>query len=91
MMKSNSFQETLSDPTKGKLIKQIEDKIESMKKNHVWDSINLPPRRKAIENKWTLEINGKKDDSIKLYKAHLVDKGTYNKRVLIMKIIPLQL
>ena len=29
----------------------MEEEMESMKSNHVWELVDLPKRRKAIENK----------------------------------------
>ena len=35
--------------------------MESMKVNHVWDLVDLPPNRKIIGNKWVLRIKHKAD------------------------------
>ena len=53
----------------------MDEEIESMKKNHVWDLVDLPPGRKTIGNKWVLKIKRKADGSIERYKACLVAKG----------------
>ena len=53
----------------------LEEEMESMKMNQVWNLVDLPPRRKAIGNKWILKIKHKEDGSIDRYKARLVAKG----------------
>lgn len=37
--------------------------------------VDLPPRRKVIENKWILKIKCKADGTIERYKVRLVTKG----------------
>ena len=49
--------------------------MKSMKSNHAWDLVHLPPGRKAIGNKWVLHIKWKTDGSIERYKARLVAQG----------------
>ena len=48
--------------------------MSSMDKNNVWE-LDLPPRRKTIENKWVLKVKRKADGSIDRYKVRLVVKG----------------
>ena len=53
----------------------MEGELESMRKNQVWDSVNLSSNKKTIGNKWVLKIKWKEDGSIENYKARLVAKG----------------
>src|SRR5664279_2418809 len=53
----------------------IEEEIESMRSNNVWELVDLPEGRKAIGNKWVLKIKRLADGSIERYKARLVAKG----------------
>ena len=55
------------------------EEMESMYKNQVWKLVDLPSKRKVIENKWVLKIKRKADGSIEKYKARLVAKG-YTKK-----------
>ena len=66
--------EALSGPKAKEWIKAMEEEIESMKNNQVWDLVDLPPGRRSIENKWILKIKRKADGSIERYKARLVAK-----------------
>ena len=52
----------------------MDEEIESMRINQVWDLVNLPSRRKTIGNKWVLKVKCKTDGFIERYKACLVVK-----------------
>jgi Reverse transcriptase (RNA-dependent DNA polymerase) len=56
-------------------MKAMEEEIESMRLNNVWELVDLLEGRKAIENKWVLKIKRLADGSIDRYKARLVAKG----------------
>lgn len=56
-------------------MKVVEEEMESMRVNQVWDLIHLLPGRKAIGNKWVLKIKRKSNGAIERYKARLVAKG----------------
>ena len=70
-----NVKEALSCPSAEKWIKAMQEEMESMKMNHVWDLVDLPPGRQTIGNKWILKIKRKSDGSIERYKARLVAKG----------------
>jgi hypothetical protein len=53
----------------------MEEEMESMKINQVWDLVDLPSGRRSIGNKWVLKIKRKADGLIERYKARLVAKG----------------
>ena len=53
----------------------MEEEINSMESNHVYDLVDLPPGRKTIGNKWVLNIKRKAYGTIDKYKARLVAKG----------------
>ena len=46
-----------------------------MRKNQVWDLVDLSLDWKAIGNKWVLNIKRKANGSIENYKARLVARG----------------
>ena len=64
----------------------MEEEMELMNANQVWDLVDLPSERRSIRNKWILKIKRKVDGSIERYKARLVMKGYLKKRELITKI-----
>ena len=70
-----TIQEALSSPTSKEWIKAMEEEMNSMKFNKVWDLVDLLPSRKTIGNKWLLNIKRKADGTIDRYKAHLIAKG----------------
>ena len=51
------------------------DELDSMMKNGLWDLIDLPSNRRAIDNKWVLKVKRKSDGTIDKFKARLVAKG----------------
>jgi len=53
----------------------LQDDMESMRKNHVWDLVDLPPGRKTIENKWVLKVKQNAKGYIERYRARLMAKG----------------
>lgn len=56
-------------------IKAMRREMRSMKVNHGYKSVNLPPNHKAIRNKQILHIKHKADEITEGYKACLVTKG----------------
>ena len=52
----------------------MNNEMESMRTNQIWDLVDLPSGRKVIGNKWVLKIKHTADGSIERYKAQLVAK-----------------
>ena len=57
----------------------MKDEIDSLKKNNVWDLVQLPEGRKAIGCRWLYKTKYDADGNVEIYKAHLVAQG-YNQR-----------
>ena len=72
--KPKNMKRTLSSSVNDEWMKAMNDEMESMRTNQVWDLVDLPSGQKAIGNKWVLKIKRKADGSIKRYKARLVAK-----------------
>jgi hypothetical protein len=53
----------------------MEEEIDSIKKNEVWELVDLPTGRKPIGCKWVLRKKFKADGTLDRYKARLVAKG----------------
>ncbi|CAA7035581.1 unnamed protein product [Microthlaspi erraticum] len=73
-LEPRSVQEALSCPNSNEWNDAVGEELESMKENHVWDLVDLPPERRAIGNKWIFKIKRNADGSIDRYKARLVAK-----------------
>ncbi|KAK2403406.1 putative mitochondrial protein [Trifolium repens] len=58
----------------------MQDEIEAIERNHIWELVKLPPHKKAIAVKWIYKIKHKPDGSIAKYKARLVAKGFLQKQ-----------
>ena len=68
-------QQALSAPNAKKWFEAMEEEMNSMKSNTVWDLVDLLPCRKIVGNKWVLNIKRKAYGTIDRYKARLVAKG----------------
>ena len=64
-----TVQEALLSSVSDEWMKAMNDEMESMRTNKVWDLVDLLSRRKAIGNKWVLKIKRKADESIERYKT----------------------
>lgn len=53
----------------------MESEYESLLQNNTWELTDLPPDRKAINNKWVFRIKTDGNGNICRYKARLVAKG----------------
>ena len=69
-----NIREALQCPAKEKWMKAMEEEMESMRSNQVWELVDLPKGRKAVKNKWVLKIKRNADGNIERYKARLVAK-----------------
>ena len=70
-----TIQQALSRPNAKMWFEAMEEEMNSMKPNQVWDLVDLPPGRRTVWNKWVLNIKRKADETIDIYKARLVAKG----------------
>ena len=59
-----NVKEALSGLKAKEWIKAMEEEMESMNANQVWDLVDLSSRRRSIGNKWILKIKRKADGSI---------------------------
>ncbi|KAL0411003.1 UNVERIFIED_CONTAM: Retrovirus-related Pol polyprotein from transposon TNT 1-94 [Sesamum latifolium] len=70
-----TYEEAVTSPKANEWIIAMKEEMSSMAKNNVWELVDLPARRKTIENKWVLKVKRKTDGSINKFKARLVAKG----------------
>jgi hypothetical protein len=59
--------------------KAIEDEIQSIERNNIWQLMHLPPNKKPISVKWVYKVKHLPDGSIAKHKARLVAKGFLQK------------
>ena len=70
-----SFKEAMSSPEAPYWKEAINDIVESILQNHMWELVDLPPGSKPLEYKWIVKKKMKAYGSIDKYKAKLVIKG----------------
>ncbi|GJW01702.1 retrotransposon protein, putative, ty1-copia subclass [Tanacetum coccineum] len=70
-----NYRAALLDPESKKWLKAINAEMQSMKDNHVWNLVDLPPNCKTVGSKWLLKKKTDMDGNIHTYKARLVAKG----------------
>ena len=70
-----NIKEALNCLAKENWKKAMEEDMESMKTNHMWEIVDPPKGRKPIGNKWILKIKCKANGIIERYKARLVAEG----------------
>ena len=70
-----TIQQALSGSNAKKWFEAMEEEMNSMKSNRVWDLVYLLPGRRTVGNKWVLNIKRKANGTIDRYKARLVAKG----------------
>ena len=75
LVEPRTVKDALSGPNAREWMSAMQEELDSMKKNQVWELVDLPKGRKSVGNKWVLKIKRKADGSIDRYKARLVAKG----------------
>lgn len=53
----------------------MEDKFQSLQKNHTWTLSDLPAGKRPISCKWVYKVKYKADGTLDKYKVHLVARG----------------
>jgi hypothetical protein len=53
----------------------IEEELQSLKENDVWEVVPKPTNRKSVDSRWVFEIKSDAKGDIERYKARLVAKG----------------
>lgn len=74
------YKEAMASPDAPLWKEAINSEIEFSLQNHIWVSVDLPPRSKPIGYKWILKKKLKPDRSINKYKTRLVAKRYKQKK-----------
>ena len=58
----------------------MNNEMESLRKNYVWELVELPKDRKAVGSKWVFKLKTNADGSVECNKARLVAQGFSQER-----------
>src|SRR3954468_23395170 len=70
-----TYEEAMMSPDSNKWLEAMKSEMESMYENQVWNLVDLPHDRKAVENKWIFKRKTDADGNVTVYKDRLVAKG----------------
>ena len=70
-----SYKHAMDDPDKDKWLTTMEQEMESMYSNYVWELVDVPESVRPIGCKWIYKKNRGVDGKVETFKAQLVDKG----------------
>ncbi|CAK9827477.1 Retrovirus-related Pol polyprotein from transposon TNT 1-94 [Anthophora retusa] len=82
----SSYKEAMQTPEKNRWLEAINDELDSMMKNEVWELVDRPTVMKngkkpnIIDSRWVLKRKIEKDNKIR-YKARLVIRGFKDKNI----------
>ena len=65
----------MASPEKSKWASAMEKEIESLRKNDVWELVELPKDRKTVGSKWVFKLKTDADGSVEQHKPRLVAQG----------------
>ena len=75
-----SYQEAEASPNKSKWEQAMEAEMRSLRRNDVWELVELPENRKVIGSKWVYKVKVDSDGRVERYKARLVAQGFTQQR-----------
>jgi hypothetical protein len=73
------YEEAMHVDTKKKWEQGMKEEMDSLANNQTWDLVQLPTRKRALQNKWVYKLK-EEDGGEKRYKARLVVKGFAQKK-----------
>jgi hypothetical protein len=73
------YEDTIQVDTKKKWEQGMKEEMDSLVNNRTWDLVQLPLRKRALQNKWVYKLK-EEDGGKKWYKARLVVKGSAQKK-----------
>lgn len=74
-----SFNEIFNRDDTDSWMQAVNDELNSMKKNHVWDLVKPPVGAKILKTKWVFKLKEDCNGNLTKYKARLVAKGFLQK------------
>lgn len=70
----NCFQDVQNNADKDKWLKAMQEEMDSLHKNHTYDLVERPKRKRVLKNKWIFKLKTSENLQPR-YKARLVVKG----------------
>ena len=71
----STYTEAMKSSEKEHWIKAIQEELDSLERNKVWDIVPLPKERKLVGCHWVFQIKTDAQGNLTYYKARLVAKG----------------
>ena len=71
----NTVKEVLSTPEKDRWLDAMENEMNSLEHNDVWDLVELPKGHSAVGSKWVFKTKTDANGHVERYKARLVAQG----------------
>ena len=75
-----SMTEALASPERAKWMDAMDNEMNSLHMNDVWDLVKLPKDRKAVGSKWVFKLKLGSDGQVERHKARLVAQGFAQKQ-----------
>lgn len=70
-----TYQQAIKNEHSTKWINAMTEEMQSLYENKTWTLVDLPPGRKAIDNRWVFRLKRKPNGDIDRFKARLVVRG----------------
>ena len=71
----SSYTEAMKSPEKEQWVKAIQEELNSLKRNEVWEFVPTPKDRKLVGCRWVFRIKTDAQGNLVHYKARVVAKG----------------
>ena len=72
---SSTFEKALNSPNASPWMTAMQEKLEALHRNKMWELVPLREGWKAIGNKWVNKIKQDGNDQVEQYRSRLVVKG----------------
>ena len=70
-----SFEEAKDDTHSQRWLSSMQDEMDSLHENHMYELVELPKGNRALRNKWVYKLKPGDAGNLPRYKARIVVKG----------------
>lgn len=70
-----SYKEAIESKEAAEWKKAMDEEMEALSKNQVWELVNAPKNQEVVDNKWTFKLKRDADGNLLRHKARLVARG----------------